>query len=297
MMTSDSSSIQVPPAAYLKKRGEPSPHAGPSPLKRGEIGFVECSHDAPNQTEDDHVQLPSPLPARHPADRVYFPSPTDPVEEEGIPQRAPSSTSTKSTKKNVQSFQLTTFMSFSIQILVLGGTVVVWVHAAKLAKANHAPQNSAASSATFVHALFVMAVIVQLILLERRLFRLRAERYCCHPDEVSRHRRSPSSTESIISSAPWNRPPLPTYAAALTLTGAGTGDVEDHLIAVLPPPAYGNIRGSTLLLSGDSPSVIQPLSESSADRSSSEIQASIEENGVADRAKLSKETSHSSNLS
>ena len=262
MMTS---SIQVPSAAYLTERGERSSHAGPSPLKRGEIGFVECSHDAANQTEHDNLQLPS-LRARHPADR-------DSVEEEGTPQRAPSSTPTKSTylNKTVQSFQLTTCMSLSIQILVLGGTIVLWVHAAKLAKANHAPQNSAASSASFVHAVFVMAVIVQLILLQRRLVRLRAERHChLHLDEVSRHRRSPSSPESIISSAPWNRPPLPTYAAALALTGAGTGDVEDHLIAVLPPPAYGNIRGSTLLYSGDSP-FVQPFSESSADRSSSEF--------------------------
>ena len=30
----------------------------------------------------------------------------------------------------------------------------------------------------------------------------------------------------------------------------GTGDVEDNIIAVPPPPAYGNTRGSTLLLSG-----------------------------------------------
>ena len=50
--------------------------------------------------------------------------------------------------------------------------------------------------------------------------------------------------------APWNRPPLPTYAAALAQSGVGTGDVEDNIIAIPPPPAYGNTRGSTLLLSG-----------------------------------------------
>jgi len=48
--------------------------------------------------------------------------------------------------------------------------------------------------------------------------------------------------------APWNRPPLPTYAAALVDSGYGTGDVEDHLIAAPPPPEYGNTRGSTLIL-------------------------------------------------
>jgi len=49
--------------------------------------------------------------------------------------------------------------------------------------------------------------------------------------------------------APWNRPSLPTYAATLAQTGLGTGDVEDNQIAIPPPPAYGNTRGSTLLLS------------------------------------------------
>ena len=33
-------------------------------------------------------------------------------------------------------------------------------------------------------------------------------------------------------------------------SGVGTGDVEDNHIAVVPPPAYGNTRGSTLLLAG-----------------------------------------------
>ncbi|KAF8527340.1 hypothetical protein JB92DRAFT_2867045, partial [Gautieria morchelliformis] len=46
--------------------------------------------------------------------------------------------------------------------------------------------------------------------------------------------------------APWNRPSLPTYAAALGVRG--TGDVEDAIIAAPPPPAYGNTRGSTLIL-------------------------------------------------
>lgn len=33
-------------------------------------------------------------------------------------------------------------------------------------------------------------------------------------------------------------------------SGVGTGDVEDNRIAVAPPPAYGNTRGSTLILAG-----------------------------------------------
>ena len=52
------------------------------------------------------------------------------------------------------------------------------------------------------------------------------------------------------SQAPWQRPPLPTYAAALAQSGVRTGDVEDGLIAQPPPPAYGKTRGSTLLLQG-----------------------------------------------
>lgn len=30
----------------------------------------------------------------------------------------------------------------------------------------------------------------------------------------------------------------------------GTGDVEDNRIAIVPPPAYGHTRGSTLILAG-----------------------------------------------
>lgn len=57
-------------------------------------------------------------------------------------------------------------------------------------------------------------------------------------------------TRTYYSQAPWQRPPLPTYAAALAQSGVRTGDVEDGLIAQPPPPAYGKTRGSTLLLQG-----------------------------------------------
>jgi hypothetical protein len=95
---------------------------------------------------------------------------------------------------------------------------------------------------------FVVVVLGQLVFLERRVFRLRGERYQhSYGDVLSRHRRSPSSPDSIISTAPWNRPPLPSYAAVLAQSGVGTGDVEDNLIAIPPPPAYGNVRDNTLL--------------------------------------------------
>jgi hypothetical protein len=56
--------------------------------------------------------------------------------------------------------------------------------------------------------------------------------------------------DATIPIAPWSRPPLPTYAAALAASGVGTGDVEDAEIAPPPPPAYGKTRGSTLILAG-----------------------------------------------
>lgn len=225
-----------------------------------------CSRDAANSTQSENESgLASPLPARHPADRDYT-LPADPLEE-GISRRvneAPSTTSKSSTSllgflrnKHVQSLRFTAPILFSIHILLLGGTVVIWVYATKLAKAHQEPQDSALFTGAFLHVVFVMAIIIQLVLIKRLLFRLRARRYP-HPDEVSSHRRSPSFRESIILSAPWNRPPLPTYAAAMALSGARTGDVEDNMIAMLPPPAYGNNRGSTLLLS--SPSVQSPES-------------------------------------
>jgi hypothetical protein len=113
-------------------------------------------------------------------------------------------------------------------------------------------QSVPGTSAIFVHVLFLVVVVTQLVFLERRVFRLRGERYSyLHPGEIlPRHRTLPMSPDTAMSLAPWNRPPLPTYAAALAQTGVGTGDVEDHLIAAPPPPAYGNTRGSTLLLAG-----------------------------------------------
>jgi hypothetical protein len=115
-------------------------------------------------------------------------------------------------------------------------------------------------------------VIVELLFLERRLFHIRAERYChLHPGEVLpaaiRRTSGTSITRGLgMGFAPWNRPSLPTYAAALAQNGYGTGDVEDQLIAAPPPPAYGNTRGSTLLLSGflrDSVRAQRPASQAS----------------------------------
>jgi hypothetical protein len=81
---------------------------------------------------------------------------------------------------------------------------------------------------------------------------VRAERYGFkHPGEMlpTSLQRGPSANASMPV-APWSRPALPTYAAALASSGVGTGDVEDVEIAAPPPPAYGQTRGSTLILAG-----------------------------------------------
>ena len=112
---------------------------------------------------------------------------------------------------------------------------------------------STTSAQIFIHVAFGIVCLAELIFLERTVFRLRAERYAhVHPGEVlpSARRRDVQEREMAIAFAPWNRPPLPTYAAAIAQSGVGTGDVEDNIIAIPPPPAYGNTRGSTLLLQG-----------------------------------------------
>jgi hypothetical protein len=105
---------------------------------------------------------------------------------------------------------------------------------------------SVTQDAIFIHAGFGMLTLVLLILLERAVFIARAERYAFkHPN--ANGRRGRIGVRGGVALAPWNRPPLPTYASAMGYTG--TGDVEDAQIAGPPPPEYGNTRGSTLLLS------------------------------------------------
>lgn len=96
----------------------------------------------------------------------------------------------------------------------------------------------------------IRPVTAEGIFLDRRFYCLRAERYSfLHPGELL-----PTHTSGLGMSmgiAPWHRPPLPTYAAALAQGGLrGTGDVEDVAISVPPPPAYGHTRDSRMLLQG-----------------------------------------------
>jgi hypothetical protein len=261
---------------------EVRPQAGPIPSKRGEIGFIEGVHEQeiqePSQTIDQ-----APLPARHPADsRVPTPF-QGPVNEAPSPSgtfRAPSDASSI-TDVGKHSFlrhkrlpvfmgiQFTTLVLLGAQLALFTGTVIGWVFAA-IALSNNdtsnppppspgpanngsTPQQDNSSAAhIFIHVAFAILALGQLVLIERRIFRVRAERYAFkHPGEMlpTSLQRGHSANASMPV-APWLRPPLPTYAAALASSGVGTGDVEDIEIAQPPPPAYGQTRGSTLILAG-----------------------------------------------
>ncbi|KAJ7773441.1 hypothetical protein B0H16DRAFT_1512360 [Mycena metata] len=231
----------------------------------------------------------APMPERHPEDRgATTAAPADDSragssESEVPPSTAPSlttlattSTDSISKKKRILhflkpkkvpsfgGFRLTTLLAFAVQICLFGGTIVGWYFAvSRTSQKSSSSSNSQSgdsqqtnilgnsSTQIFIHVVFGVATLVQLLFLERRVFRLRAERYSfVHPGEILPSARRRQMGDPSMGFSPWNRPPLPTYAAALAQSGAGTGDVEDHLIAAAPPPAYGQTRGSTMLLSG-----------------------------------------------
>ncbi|KAM5539497.1 hypothetical protein V8D89_006949 [Ganoderma adspersum] len=262
--------------------GPPQPQAGPLPRKRGEIGFDEGLYNI--LVEGDQASSSSTsFPERHPADRQYAASSELNAPVADHPPRSPSrteSTNTASTagKRSIISFfkpkriptfgglRLTTLAVFFFQLALFAGTLAGWVltiqrmqkSMASSASSSSGDGNmqtvlSTTSAQIFVHVAFGIAALAEIIFIERTIFRLRAERYAyIHPGAVlprSRPRTS-EEREMAIAFAPWNRPSLPTYAAALAQSGLGTGDVEDNIIAIPPPPAYGNTRGSTLLLRG-----------------------------------------------
>jgi len=253
---------------------ETGPQAGPLPSKRGEIGFVDGVHtQAPVQPVDQDT-----MPARHPADRPpQVPSSDLPNEDPQSPVSSPVSSDSSSIntvekrtsrwRKKLPKFMGIHFMTLllmCLQILFFAGTIIGWVFAAMAlggqlnipppSPANgQNPPISDHSSSIFVDIAFAVVAIAQLIFLERRFYRVRAERYAFnHPGEVlpTSLQRGHTLADAMIPMAPWSRPPLPTYAAAIAASGVGTGDVEDSEIAPAPPPAYGKTRGSTLLLAG-----------------------------------------------
>lgn len=257
------------------------PQAGPLPQKRGEIGFRESIHQEEEPSEHADVVLP----ARHPADRDGEPTvlattvPPPEVQEtsnsnyQTSPPVPPSSTQKK--RKHVLlrlqrrihktaygGIVLPTFIRFFFQLAIFGVTIALWVIVIKRLDARESqPTNDTdlvtfgGSGSIFVHVAFGVAVLGQLLFLERCVFLMRAQRYnFLHPNASlpfhSRGALYSHPRQAGMGFAPWNRPPLPTYAATLAQSGFGTGDVEDNAIAIPPPPAYGNTRGSTLLLAG-----------------------------------------------
>ncbi|KAJ7274278.1 hypothetical protein B0H12DRAFT_389510 [Mycena haematopus] len=283
---------------------ESRPQAGPLPRKRGEIGYND-ELKSPADTEAGRSATPTaPLPERHPEDREpATAASTAPASGSEAAPASPSlttlpasSTESLSKKKRLLGFfhpkkvpsygglRLTTLLLFGLQLLLVAGTVTGWYFAVShlstmgsnsgSSDSSSSDPNSSnsqgqmlgnASTAIFIHVVFGVITLIQLLFIERRVFRLRAERYSfVHPGEIlPSARRRALATDASLGFSPWNRPPLPTYAAALAQSGVGTGDVEDHLIAAPPPPAYGNTRGSTFLLSGflrDSLRVQRPVS-------------------------------------
>ncbi|PIL22791.1 hypothetical protein GSI_15486 [Ganoderma sinense ZZ0214-1] len=292
--TQDSHSLRSPAAEE-----PPRPQAGPLPRKHGEIGFDEGLYNIPVEGAQASSSSTS-LPERHPADREYAASSELNAPVPDHPPRSPSrteSTNTASTagKRSIISFfkakriptygglRLTTLAVFFFQLALFAGTLAGWVltiqrmqqSMASAASSDSGNGNtqvmlSTTSAQIFVHVAFGIVALAEIIFLERTIFRLRAERYAyVHPGAIlprSARTRALEEREMGIAFAPWNRPPLPTYAAALAQSGVGTGDVEDNIIAIPPPPAYGNTRGSTLLLRGfltDALRAQRPRSDSS----------------------------------
>lgn len=243
----------------------PRPEAGRLPLKRGEIGYVDDG-DNNQQVEASGTDEPT-LPPRHPADRDSHPAQAT-SGSASVP--IPNTTSVKPAgrlwdKAIFAGFHFGTFIVFTMQVLLCSATIVGWVIAAThLSKLD----TTVVNVVLIVHVGSASLLFVQIIFLERRIYRLRAERYSSiHPGELlPSSRRFLGTSSTTLGFIPWNRPPLPTYAAALAQSGTGTGDVEDHLIAAPPPPAYGNTRGSRMLLSGylrDSLRAERPISGNS----------------------------------
>lgn len=263
-------STSAGPSTSVTTTEEPRLDAGPLPVKRGELGYEEAIHGT-------SVTIPEPaivsMPARHPADREATPTPTA---VQAVTASDASSTNSMSKRRRLVAFfkqkkvasfggiRAITLLILLMQLCLLTGTIVAWIFCVR-AVSMKMPSGgmNGASSAIFIHVVFAVAVLGQLLFLERRIFFVRAERYAfLHPGEILPSTRM-RQVDQTVAFSPWNRPPLPTYAVALAQSGVGTGDVEDHMIAVVPPPAYGNTRGSRLLLLGhlnDSQRAQRPLS-------------------------------------
>lgn len=252
---------------------ETRPDAGPLPAKVGEIGY---RGDVDNQQRQVAPAEGSSLPERHPADREHS---SPPATDSAAPSTEPTTdASSTHSKRSISSFlssknlpryggvSLANILLLILQTVIFSGTIAGWVMASKfMSKSSGSSDDSgdnqsngggmsfsSGGAAIFVHVAFAVASFAQLLLLERRIFRIRIQRYMhLHPGEVLPTSLSRTALgRSALPLAPWQRAPIPTYAATLAADGIGTGDVEDSEIARPPPPVYGATRGSMLLLAG-----------------------------------------------
>ncbi|KAF9649902.1 hypothetical protein BDM02DRAFT_3185856 [Thelephora ganbajun] len=276
------------------------PQADPLPTKRGEIGYRESLNpSAPSSTESESditahqtsipadgesqpaCSEPGPSPITN-ADGNQFPAESQPSSGLRFPLFKPGFT-----KYGVR---VSTILLLVTQGAFLLITIALWVTIAKLVLPSSDVGKQIGTS-VFVHITFILCAIIQVVLLERIFFRYRAERYAMlHPGEILPDVFNRGEQISIrLALAPWNRPPLPTYAAVLMESGVGTGDVEDNRIAVAPPPAYGNTRGSTLILAGFISSELReqsrPTREARGERSSLATVASVESNKTSNKSR------------
>ena len=262
----------MPPDDMLSNGVEsPRPQPDPLPSKQGEIGYIEAVEPPTDILHSLHLQQPTTRP--HSVDRNHSPISPDsvipPAQSEVVtcPSSDQLSSTASITKPNGMldffksqgppafgGLRPYTLVIFAVQLILLGGTVTAWVFASKClaiaAEQNH--QTLLGLPTTIpVYIIFILIIFVQLVHLERLLFRLRGERYAyVHRGEILPHHQNIPHRSSIDSTfAPWNHPSLPTYAAALSQSGIATGDVEDHIIAVSPPPAYDNTRGNIFAFS------------------------------------------------
>ncbi|CCO30740.1 hypothetical protein BN14_04770 [Rhizoctonia solani AG-1 IB] len=255
------------------------PQAEPLPTKQGELGYISPPSvplQAPNQ---DIGQSQSEAPVRHPADRGTSPANPDPnpvatqhpnASTTSLPSSFKQFIRTPRPLPTIRGVRSTTVLRVVFTTLVLIAAIVGWIVTVVRMNAwdkkgsvftPPPPQSINSEEATtdtpppdpldqmthsslvFVHVAFGASVLFLLLMLERAVYRFRAERYAhLHPEEMA----TVTEVNGVMGLSPWNRPPLPSYAAALGVRG--TGDVEDNVIAAPPPPEYGNTRGSTLLL-------------------------------------------------
>ncbi len=220
----------------------PNSEAPPLPRKVGEIGYVPPAHSEPEMSEVD-LNEPS-LPARHPADRDHH-------DEDGSPPSSnpPNPSSTAATPTNDESqpkknrswsfggIRIWSILRLLSLLGLMGGTAGAWWYTIKHFEDSMSTNQDQGTSRTgslgwsstiFVHAAFSVVALFEIIFFERNIFQIRAERYM-FKHGMSPQARRDARRAATLGIAPWNRPPLPTYAAALAESGHGTGDVEDNL--------------------------------------------------------------------